>query len=146
MRKPIDQVLQEAKVIYAPASPSEAEAARDNWLQHFARNVKKEKGVWIWNDYRWHGFSFELEPCVAGLDALAKYQSQYPARFFVFDEDGEWCYVCERGRYPDLSVCEDDMYVSHHNMKWTMAFTHEQPGIGPFFAERARNKSIQTTA
>ena len=137
MRTNIEQVLQEANVNYTSASQTEAEAARDKWLKHFARNVKKQKGVWIWNGYRWHGFSFELEPCLAGAEALAKYQEQYPARFYIFDEKGERCYVCGKGPYPDLSACGDDMYVSHHNMKWTMAFTHEQPHIGPFFAERA---------
>ena len=52
----------------------------------------------------------------------------------VFDEEGTWSYRCTSETYPDFTALGADIYVAHHNMKWTMAFTHEQPHDGPFFA------------
>ena len=68
--------------------------------------------------------------------AWQAYQSQWPAPYVVFDEEGTWSLGCASQTYPDFSLLGADIYVSHHNMKWTMAFTHEQPHDGPFFAER----------
>ena len=103
------------------------------WLQTFAIKVKKETGSWIYNDFRWHGLSWETENAVGGEKALEIYLSQWPAPFIVFDEGQTWSYLCNPASYPDFSEFGADIYVSHHNMKWTMAFTHEQPDIGPFF-------------
>ncbi len=106
------------------------------WDQVFARKVKKATGQWIHNRFRWHGFSYEFEPSIWGTEALGAYLAQWPAAFVLFDEDLSCCYRCEAQGCPDLTPLGWDIYVAHHNMKWTMAFTHEQPDIGPFFAEK----------
>ncbi len=105
----------------------------NKWDQVFARNVKKVTGQWIHNRFRWHAFSYEFESSIWGPEALEKYLTQWLAAFVLFDEDLNCCYRCEAQRYPDLTSLGWDIYVAHHNMKWTMAFTHEQPEIGPFF-------------
>lgn len=116
---------------------SEAEAVRSRWLSTFAANVLKQKGVEVFQGYMWHGFSFGMEVSLEGEAAQQEYQKQFQAEYVLFDEDFNFCLACEPSAYPDLTELMDDLYVTHANMKWTMVFTHEQPGIGPFFASGA---------
>jgi hypothetical protein len=37
----------------------------------------------------------------------------------------------------DFGPCGEDLYVVPSTLDWTMAFTHEQPEIGPFFCWRS---------
>lgn len=104
------------------------------WHLAFSSEVKRRTGSWIHERFRWHTFSYDFHRSVSGDPAIRKYQSQWNAEFVVFDETGTWCLSCTADKYPDLTPLQNDLYVSHHNMKWTMAFTHEQPDIGPFFA------------
>ena len=106
------------------------------WDRVFARNVKKKTGQWVHNRFRWHGFSYEFETSIWGAEALDMYLAQWQADYVLFDEDLRCCYRCDAQRYPDLTTLGLDIYVAHHNMKWTMVFTHEQPEIGPFFARK----------
>ena len=105
------------------------------WAQHYAKKVKKQTGNWIHERFRWHGFSYGFEQSKTGPDALKAYLDQWLSKFVIFDENLNFCYLCKAPRYPDFSSLAADTYVSHHNMKWTMVFTHEQPEIGPFFAD-----------
>lgn len=107
------------------------------WLDTFAQNVKRSTGSWVHNGFKWHGFSYELEAADTGPAALKKYQNQWSAPFVVFDEKVTWAYTCQSEGYPDFTPLGDDIYVAHHNMKWTMVFTHEQPDLGPYFALRS---------
>jgi hypothetical protein len=34
----------------------------------------------------------------------------------------------------DFSQLRMDLYLMPPSLEWTMVFTHEQPGIGPFFS------------
>jgi hypothetical protein len=116
------------------------------WLRTFAQKVKDTHGEWVYRGFRWHGFSYNLQPCLSGRKALATYREQWPGEFFVFDEALTECLRCGRvADYPDLSLLRRDVYVAHHKMKWTMVFTHEQPEIGPFFAARAEASSEPVT-
>ncbi len=114
----------------------ERQQVETRWLATFAALVKRQHGVWIYRRLKWHGFSYRIQPCLEGQEALERYSSQPSGAFYVFNEDMSCCWLCQSDPYPDFTSYHDDVYVAHHNMKWTMAFTHEQPQIGPFFAER----------
>jgi len=113
---------------------SERRRVNSRWLRTFARGVMEQYGGFVYRGFRWHGFSYGVEPCVEGAAALAEYQRQPPAPFYVFDERLTFCARCSAPAYPDLTSLRADLYVAHEDMGWTMAFTHEQPAIGPFFA------------
>lgn len=115
----------------------ECHAIDHQWLDTYAGLVKQKHGVLVYHGFRWHGFSHHLQPCLEGQPALDKYLSQWAAPFYVFDESLGFCALCSAKAYPDLSNLREDVYVAHKNMKWTMAFTHESPHIGPFFAEKS---------
>ena len=109
----------------------------DQWLRTFAPLVKKEHGAYIYRSYRWHAYSFRLQPHIDGEEAIKKYRHQPKSPFYVFNESLSYCALCKAESYPDLSDLHTDIYVTHNKMAWTMAFTHEQPQIGPFFAEQS---------
>jgi hypothetical protein len=87
----------------------------------------------------WDYFSMrDSENCVVGPKALELYQKQWPAEYVVVGEAEGYGYRCT-GAYVDFSNLLGDIYVSHHNMKWTMIFTHEQEWdsrLGPFFCSK----------
>ncbi len=126
--------MQSQDVSFDREDPETTEAIARKWKQHFASVVKKQTGVWIHNKFRWHGFSGGFEQHMSGDKALKAYLYQWPAKFLVFNESLKFGYTCRAQSYPDFSPLCDDIYVAHHNMKWTMVFTHEQPGEGPYFA------------
>ena len=109
----------------------------------FSQRVKEATGDWIYGRFRWHCFSFGYEDAYNGAEALDAYLSQWVAPFFVFDEDSTWLYKCHADKYPDFTPLGADIYVAHQNMKWTMAFTHEQPDIGSFFRREVCKVNVQ---
>ena len=76
------------------------------------------------NKMKWHGFSSGYEAAIEGDKALTRYTSNWMANYFIFDEEETWCFQCSSDSYPDLTSLSADIYISHHNMKWTMVFTH----------------------
>ena len=136
VRKQIEAFLKDQDVDVTPHTPDETRSVEQQWRQTYAAGVKRATGSWIYGGFRWHGFSSKHEKALEGERALQAYLSQWPAPYVVFDEEGTWSLGCASQTYPDFSLLGADIYVSHHNMKWTMAFTHEQPHDGPFFAER----------
>lgn len=112
------------------------------WLKTFANLVKKEHGVYIYRDYRWHAYSFRIQPCISGKAAMERYEHQPIVPFYVFNESLSCCALCKGEVYPDLSSLGRDVYVAHHKLNWTIAFTHEQPQIGPFLAERSDPQTL----
>lgn len=135
----IENLLAAKSVQFQLLPADEGDAVRQHWLSTFAARVKKDTGVWVHNRFRWHGFSYGFQNAIEGEDAMVGYQDQWPAPYVVFDEDDSWAYACTSAEYPDLTSLRSDIYVAHHGMKWTMAFTHEQPDIGPFWATKSDN-------
>jgi CheY-like chemotaxis protein len=107
----------------------------EQWVDVFAKHVRAKHGEPIYGGYRWHGFNYQLEPHLEGKAAVEQYQRQWEAPFYVFDEMLSFCLLCPPQPYPDLSHLHYDLYISHHKMKWTMVYTHEED-CGPYFAER----------
>ena len=133
-KRQIEEFFQKHSVEFAAHTPDERKDVEQRWLKAYAQRVKTATGSWIHNRFKWHGFSWGYETAIEGAPALREYQSQWLAPYVVFDEDGIWSYRCTSDTYPDFTELGADIYVAHHNMKWTMVFTHEQPHDGPFFA------------
>ena len=136
-RKRISEFLANCSVSTVDLSKEAAEQFSEQWLRIFAPLVKKEHGIYIYRRFRWHAYSHRLQPCMDGEEAIKKYRRQPTSPFYVFNESLSYCALCKAEEYPDLSGLHTDVYVTHHKMAWTMAFTHEQPQIGPFFAEQS---------
>ena len=122
------------EVEFTVLAGQEREQVLARWMAAFARPNPPAP---VRGYYRWQEFSFGRHPALSGPVALAVYLEQWPADYLIFDEAVGFCARCCSAAYPDLSDLRDDLYVAHHNMKWTVVFTHEQPYLGPFFAQAA---------
>ena len=134
--KLIKECFNDLDITYTLVSKEETEVIIKNWLKHYAYKVKKETGDWIFNKFKWHGFSSEIQASLIGTDAVNEYSKQYLTDYYIFDENEDWCFHCESKTLPDLAFYGHDIYIAHHNMKWTMVYTHEHPHFGPYFTTR----------
>ena len=123
-------VLKRKGVSVRRLSESEKAETIDAWFAVLGDDFTRQQN----SELNWHCFSWEDSKALEGTKAFEAYQQQWLAPIVIFDESEDWLIECEVKEYPDFSTLRKDIYVSHHNMKWTMAFTHEQPDIGPFFA------------
>ncbi|MFT3924290.1 MAG: DUF4275 family protein [Myxococcales bacterium] len=135
-RHPIANALAECTplVVVARMTAAETAALQQRWREVFAVRVKAATGSWIYRDFDWHAFSYELVYCRRGAQAIAQYQARVAARFLVLphlaEEPGYWC---ESEQLPMLHG--RDAYVSDPELTWTMVFTHEDL-CGPYFTTR----------
>ena len=102
----------------------EASALADAWLEVFAKNRRGTNT----KAYLWHIFSANRYPSAAGKEALAQYELQ-------ISSDRDFAFVTDQR----LTNCHlSDWYVFPENFAWTMAFTHEDGWLGPYFARHER--------
>lgn len=117
---------------------SEAEAAQlvHEWLAVFGENGH---GVNT-RAYLWHVFSSARYPSVSGTAAVEQYKQQAGVEFIVLSNDRKVAFQTEL--LPESSALSD-YYVSPPNLAWTMAFTHEDGWLGPYFALHPNFRQLQ---
>jgi hypothetical protein len=108
-------------------SQAQAEQLASDWLAVFGQN---RHGVNT-KAYLWHVFSFDRYPSVPGAAAIEQYKLQAAVEFVVLCNDRRQAIVTDA--LPEES-CLSDYYVFPPNLAWTMAFTHEDGWLGPYFA------------
>lgn len=108
-------------------SEAEANQLADAWLAVFG---KHRQGVNT-KAYLWHVFSAATYPSDAGVEALACYRDQVGPEFVVLSNDRKLAFATD---ILPKSSSLDDFYVFPPNFAWTMAFTHEDGYLGPYFA------------
>jgi hypothetical protein len=87
-------------------------------------------------NYRWHIFSYHGDK-LEGDKATKEYKRQHPTDIYIFNEGLQYGLKCKStDKLPDIEMEDffDDIYVCHHNMKWTYVITHESPDFGPYFS------------
>lgn len=104
---------------------------RTKWMGTFARN---KQGVGT-NAYLWHIFSSGRYPSVSGEEALTNYRQQVACEYIVLCNERAIAFATDR--LPERCSLRD-YYVSPYNLAWTMAFTHEDGWLGPYFARHGR--------
>jgi Domain of unknown function (DUF4275) len=112
---------------------SEAEVLRwvEQWLAAFPAN---RIGIHA-DDYLWHIFSYERHPCASKSQAHSAYESQIAPEYVIISNDrDEGCITKSRPTACSLR----DWLVFPPNLAWTMAFTHEDGWLGPYFAQSAK--------
>jgi hypothetical protein len=97
------------------------------WLDVFGRD---KQGVNA-KAYLWHIFSGGRYPSVSGSDALTQYRKQSAPEYIVLSNDRKLAFATDV--LPEECSLAD-CYVFPPNLAWTMAFTHEDGWLGPYFA------------
>ncbi|WP_431048162.1 DUF4275 family protein [Roseateles sp. L2-2] len=108
-------------------SEAQAAAFATAWLEVFARGVHGMK----LKAYMWHVFSGGAYENLSGKEALAAYATREAPEYIVLSNDRNAAYVTDRR--PEWTFM-GDYYVFPPNLAWTMAFTHEDGWLGPYFA------------
>jgi hypothetical protein len=112
-------------------SAGEALQVVESWLGAFGRN---RAGIDA-DAFLWHIFSAGRYPSEGGLAARASYEQQVAHEYVVLSNDRQVVFTTNQ-RPETCSLT--DYYVFPPNLAWTMAFTHEDGWLGPYFA-RHRN-------
>ena len=111
-------------------SSEESRALAEVWLAAFGG-----KGAPNMKDYMWHVLSFQAHPSVSLQEAKTQYNQQVALSYIVLSNDRDQ--ALETDLRP-TSCNKSDFYVFPPNLAWTMAFTHEDGWLGPYFAKHAR--------
>jgi hypothetical protein len=113
---------------------AETAALAAAWLAAFGANRQDVKATGP-KGFLWHIFLVGRYPCVEGEDARSHYRLQRAAEYVVLRNDGGAAVATDA---LPLEVPLADYCVFPPNLAWTMAFTHEAPLDGPYFAKHAR--------
>jgi hypothetical protein len=97
------------------------------WLEAFGRDRHGANT----KAYLWHIFSAGKYPNLSGTEAMAQYKEQVAPEYIVLSNDRKFALATDLR--PDESSLSD-FYVFPENLAWTMAFTHEDGWLGPYFA------------
>lgn len=112
----------------------EAEDLAAKWLAVFGGS-----GAPNTKDYMWHVLSYQAYPSVSLAKAQNQYELQMAPSFVVLSNDRDK--AIETDRRP-VSCSESDYFVFPPNMAWTMAFTHEDGWLGPYFAKHSQYEKL----
>jgi hypothetical protein len=121
----------EPGVVLRVLSAVEASALADAWLEVFAKHRRGANT----KAYLWHTFSANRYPSITGKEALAQYEQQIASEYIVLSNERDLAFVTDKR--PTKSYLSD-WYVFPVNFAWTMAFTHEDGWLGPYFARHER--------
>lgn len=89
--------------------------------------------------FLWHIFSAERYPALSGREALAEYEKQVAPEYVVLSNDRDRAF--ETDALPQ-GCSFYDYQVFPRNLAWTMAFTHEDGWLGPYFAVHRRYAAL----
>jgi hypothetical protein len=131
----VSQPLVEPGAILRHCTEVEAAELTAAWLGAFGAN---RHGVNA-KAYLWHIFSGGRYPSAERDSALAQYRQQLAAEYMVLSNDGKTAFATDA--LPSR-VSLSDYYVFPLNLAWTMAFTHEDGWLGPYFAKHANFEQL----
>lgn len=132
-----DLIAQQCQVLET-LNKSDSIKIYQRWQEIFAAKVKESTGKWkvgklLWENYPASKFTPYYQPHYQGNKALVHYKNQQLNSFYIFSEDGNFCFKCTSNTHPEFLNGGYDLYIMPENFGWTMIFDHE--GIF-FFAYR----------
>lgn len=111
-------------------SKAEAKAWEARWRAVYAAQGEAP----ALGQYLWHTFSHGAYPSASGEDAEQLYAQHRNEEVVVLSNDRK---TALRVAVPPVSDWIIDFYVFSSDLTWTMAFTHEDGWLGPYFAKHA---------
>ena len=113
----------------------EANSLARQWLDVFGRD---RHGVNA-KAYLWHVFSGGRCLALEGEQARAEYLRQICCEFVILSNNRDEAFLTSTRPEERLF---SDFYVFPPNLAWTMAFTHEEGWLGPYFARHPRYEDL----
>lgn len=103
-------------------------AIHKKWINTFA---KDRDGVSL-GQYKWHIFCADRYKNIEGSRANDEYESHIAERYIVISDGKDNAFMVDE---KPMNLIYQDVYVFPENFAWTMAFTHEEGWLGPYFAK-----------
>jgi hypothetical protein len=116
-------------------TPVEAAALAAQWLAVFGANGFGSGS----REYLWHVFSFAAFPVLSLKEARDQYELETCAEYIVLSDDKDVAFLTDQR--PTASSLSD-WFVFPPNLAWTMAFTHEDGWLGPYFARHPQYAAL----
>lgn len=89
--------------------------------------------------YLWHTFSFGRYPSVCKRESEELYRLQSATEVVVLSNDRRSCLLTDA---LPTNLRWKDYCVFPANLAWTMAFTHEDDWLGPYFAKHSNYSKL----
>jgi hypothetical protein len=114
-----------------------------SWLELFAAPAKRATGEWTPGGYHWHTFSYGYTYALSGTNALAAYAGAWreldPRKrglrlLLLPSQDHSLAYRCVAPQ--PLVLDGSERIICPLDFSWTMAFTHEDGWLGPYFTRQ----------
>jgi hypothetical protein len=134
-------------VTHESIPPEETNTIVRRWRETFAARVYETTGQWVHAGFDWHAFSSGIAYAIDGQAAEHAYREAWaklkppgiPRPYYLVAQSAlsgeQVAYRCRSLEPPHLG--DRDELVTPLDFSWTMAFTHEQGWIGPFFTAPA---------
>jgi hypothetical protein len=135
VKRRIDEPLVAQGQVTHTFSKQEVAALVAQWLEVYGQD---RFGVNA-HAYLWHVFSFERYPSVSGAAAEAGYEQQQAHEYVVLSNDRDLAFKTDQR--PHRAMLRD-YQVFPPNLAWTMAFTHEDGWLGPYFAKHPQYEKL----
>ena len=114
----------------------ESREIEKKWMSIYCKN----KQGFNTKAFKWHIFSGCGYPSTESDAAQKCYESHIAEKYVVMSNDGTSALLTdERPENCNYS----DVYVFPENMAWTMAFTHEEGWLGPYFAKHMNYSKLE---
>ena len=129
----ITKQLDNQGVSYVLLTEKELDDISRKWKDRF---IGKRTAPYLDNHW-WHIFSYNRDNRLEGDEAKNAYGKQYPTDVLIFNERLQYGLKCSKAdKLPNIEMDDfnDDIYICHHNLKWTFVMTHESPDFGPYFS------------
>ena len=114
----------------------ESKEIERRWMNTFCKN----KQGFNTKSYKWHIFSGDGYPSICGEEAQKEYELHVSAKYIIMSNDGEPAILTDMR---PINLNHYDVYVFPENMAWTMAFTHEEGWLGPYFAKHPHYSPLE---
>ncbi len=116
------------ELIIKECNQDESNEYKLKWKKSFCQN---KQGANI-KSYLWHIFSAHKYHSVCKKEARNEYQAHKASEYVIMSNEHELAIISSKK--PENTGYKD-FYVFPINLAWTMAFTHEDDFLGPFFAK-----------
>lgn len=118
-------------------SKEQTKKIRTDWIKIYGKNGS-DTGM---NQFLWHVFSKKAYACLSREQAEKMYQSHTASAYVMMPNDRSENIVITHTKPTRMAYC--DVYIFPKNFAWTMAFTHEDDWMGPYFAKHPNYDLLQ---
>lgn len=122
---------------------------KEKYIKIFYKDLtEKDKEKMHLNDYLWHAYSYEVVPCIKGVEAVKEFMKKEKNDVYVFCLYNGYVEEIKDLTYEKLlsmiywDKIYSDCYVVDKNFKWTFVYTHETADVDEVIKHMKKTKDM----